>query len=188
MDGIALRVLSSYASEGVFEQDVANLTVWRNCEPYAFLSVFRSTRLRTINWIRDSYMKSDSDLMLIMEDQNGIGFGHFAFTKVTQRNAVVACQLERVLRAPGLGSAEAMRSAVELGLDWCAATLNISRITLHVFAANHRAIKLYKDLSFRTVKRLHKRQSIEASTQRRQKKLVMRALVLMRRDVLPLFA
>lgn len=145
---ISIRVLSANSEKSIFIQDVANITAWRNLFSDAYLTHFFSTMSRTYNWLVDSYMRSDSDLMLMFDDKYGVCFGHIAFINFNSVDGVSCCELSRVARAPGLGGPQGMKSAFALALRWCGNALGVDEIRLEVFADNVPAVKFYKYFGF----------------------------------------
>lgn len=145
---VSIRVLSVNSNEGIFNQDVENITAWRNLFSDAYLTCFLSTKMRSYNWLVNSYMLCDSDLMLMFDDEFGVCFGHIAFINFETKNGHSSCELSRVVRAPGLGGPQGMKLAFLLAMKWCADMLDVDTIKLEVFADNNSAIKFYKYFGF----------------------------------------
>lgn len=145
---ISLRVLSANDREGRFVRDVADMTVWRNFYPDAYLTVFFATWERTYNWLIRHYMPSDTDLMIMFEDSRRVPFGHIAFVDFRVDELGSRCELSRVVRGPGLGPQGGMKKALAKALEWAAGTFSIDAFTLRVFADNNRAVQLYESTGF----------------------------------------
>jgi RimJ/RimL family protein N-acetyltransferase len=144
---ISIRVLSNNSDGNIFFQDVANITVWRNFFPDAYITSFYSTWNRTYDWLKGVYMSSNSDIFLMIEN-NKICFGHMAFINFTRSNDVVTCELTRVVRGPGLGESTEIYTALDMALRWCHKSLGVNEVNLRVFRDNTSAISLYKNLGF----------------------------------------
>lgn len=148
-DGVCIRVLSEKSEKSIFSQDVANITVWRNYYPEAYLTRFFSTWDRTHDWLAGNYMRSGTDLMLMFVDKHGVCFGHIAFINFMATDGITSCELSRVVRGPGLGSSKDMKLAFDLAMEWCAKFFNLNEIKLEVFEDNISAIALYKSFGFK---------------------------------------
>ncbi len=151
IDNISARVLSCDDKLN-FHQDIARITVWRNFYPDAYLTSFYSTFNRTLQWATNVYMKSNSDIMLMLEDDRGVCFGHIAFHRFIEDKGRSVCDLTRVIRAPGLGSSQCLLTALEQSFTWCHQFLDVEEVRLQVFNDNKKAISLYKRLGFKTGK------------------------------------
>lgn len=100
------------------------------------------------------YMPSDSDIIILFEDINGVSFGHIAFVDFDNSNSCNSCQLSRVVRAPGLGPHSITEKCIRETMSWCRTELNIDEFWLRVFSDNSKAIHLYETLGFEETKRV----------------------------------
>ena len=134
-----------------FLHDVANITVWRNCYPHAYRTIFFSTFQRTLAWANNVYMTDDDDLMLIPYNESGVSYGHISFSRFSYSDSRRFCDLSRVMKAPGLAGSKEFKSFVQRAVYWCLHYFELSHMRLEVFSDNASAVRLYQDIGFKSI-------------------------------------
>lgn len=130
-------------------QDAQRLAQWRNQQPRAFFTWLTSTEASTERWLSRVYGPASRDLLVMLEDDQGVPFGHLALIAFSEHPQLGrSCELARVLRGTSGGPRGAMTRSIELLVAWAAEVLGVESVTLEVFADNAPAIACYERCGF----------------------------------------
>ena len=133
--------------EGQASHDASLMAEWRNLNKKNFFTWITATEASTKQWLEDSYAKSLSDVIFMIETEDSKPFAHIALYNFDWTSA--ACEFGRVLRGlKGIargGILLASRALINYAFD----TLKVRTIFLEVFENNLQAVSLYLRCGFK---------------------------------------
>lgn len=126
------------------------LAEWRNKFYDAFPSRFKVTIDGTGNWLQKQVIDNE-DRFLFLIKKNGDILGHLGFFRFSKEEN--SCEVDNVVKGtegyPGL-----MTMALNRMIDFAFKELQLSSLSLRVFADNERAIRLYEKCGFKGQKKI----------------------------------
>lgn len=135
--------------EGQAQKDAFLMAQWRNHHREAFFTWITASEGKTKEWLRTCYSVNNSDIIFMIESNDGLPFGHIALYNFDFDR--LCCELGRVLRGTRGGPKGGMALAAKTLIDWAVITLKIYGLFVEVFENNSQAISLYKRCGFHTV-------------------------------------
>ena len=123
---------------------------WRKENEIWYLSQFPVTVERTIKWFNDKLIETPDRLLFIIKTDKGyighLGLFRFDFNRKN-------CEIDNILRGepeyPGI-----IGNAIINMMKWGRDYLKLGGYSLKVLSDNERAIRLYKSLCFKEIKRI----------------------------------
>lgn len=133
--------------DGQAAHDAMLMAKWRNMHKENFFTWITATEASTKQWLENTYSKSLSDVIFMIETENSEPFAHIALYNFDWSSR--SCEFGRVLRgikgiAPG-GILLASRALIRYAFD----ALKVRTIILEVFENNLQAVALYQRCGFK---------------------------------------
>lgn len=132
------------------QNDIYNLTTWRNRFVSSFLSEFNATEERTANWLTEVVRFNESKILFMIDDLEGKSFGYMGLDFIDWKSK--SGEADSIVRgeyaAPGT-----MKIALQSLLSWAKVYLGISDLGVRVRSDNT-ALNFYRKAGFREISRI----------------------------------
>lgn len=126
------------------------LSDWRKKHEEWFASQFEVTSERTKKWFKERVI-GIPDRLLFMIEVNGEYIGHVGLFRFDFNNSV--CDIDNIVRGvdryPGI-----IESAINYMMEWGKKEFALQGYTLETTSDNKKALKLYKKMGFKEIKRI----------------------------------
>ena len=121
-----------------------DLSDWRARYMKYFLTQFKVSHERTLNWLRDVVLPSPDRLLFTIETADGIRIGHIGLCNIRS----TSIELDNLIRGRKGGGANLIRHSEIALLKWGFKVLNAGEAALHVFSNNRVTIALHESVGF----------------------------------------
>lgn len=130
------------------EDIVSLLSRWRKENEFWFQAIFPVSDSGTKIWLKNKVIE-EKDRLLFLITVNDNYIGHVGLWKFDFPNR--SCEIDNIVRGeqdcPGI-----MYPSLILLQDWARETLFIKDFFLHTLVENHRAVRLYEKLGYKTIR------------------------------------
>jgi RimJ/RimL family protein N-acetyltransferase len=144
---VRLRMVSTINPK---EDDIINLSEWRNRYVRSFLTEFEATPQRTRTWITQAVAQDLSRILFMIEEPGlpPLGYIGLAFIDYDRQTA----EADSVVRG-NTGHPGTMARALQTLIEWSQDSLGIKKIGVRVLSDNP-ALAFYEKFGFREVERV----------------------------------
>jgi hypothetical protein len=148
--GLLIGVMRPMTARYLDRMDVMEkLTDWRNVSMKFFLTHIEGTIPLTIEWVKNVLLKSRSQMLWLIYDQNDNLVGHLGFKNLTSQSV----QLDNAMRGERQIHPELLVIAGKSLVQWLWQTTPVMHIEAHVLANNAPSIMMIRKIGFQSGKR-----------------------------------
>jgi RimJ/RimL family protein N-acetyltransferase len=126
------------------QNDIHNLTNWRNRYVSSFLTEFQATEERTTNWLTEVVRYNENKILFMLEDLQGVPFGYMGLDFINWENKYG--EADAIVRG-GYAAAGTMKLALQTLLNWSQKYLELSDLNVRVRSDNT-ALNFYRKAGF----------------------------------------
>lgn len=144
-DGLKVAELHPLSMESMLliEEISTYLTDWRNKSMKFFLTGFKATPERTLNWLKSSVLQSNSKILyLVYADEKPVG--HFGLANITKKKA----DLDNAIRGKKGGHPDLFKFIEYVLLDIAFNYLMVQKVEGKLFSNNLLAMMMHKQFGF----------------------------------------
>ncbi|WP_310485010.1 GNAT family N-acetyltransferase [Chamaesiphon sp. VAR_48_metabat_403] len=132
------------------QNDISNLTVWRNRFVNSFLTEFTATEQRTANWLTEVVRYNESKILFMLDDLQGTSFGYMGLDFIDWNNRYG--EADAIVRG-GDATHGTMKIALQTLINWSQNYLGLLDIGVRVRSDNT-ALKFYQKAGFHELHRI----------------------------------
>ncbi len=142
--------LVNLTKDKVDDDEIINLLVrWRKENQFWFRDMFDVTKLSTKKWYIDQLINKQDRILFLIKVKNSY-IGHIGLNRFNFKNN--SCSLDNVIRGE-IVDRKIMPEAIDLLHKIGYQHFGLKKYTLETCSTNYRALKLYKNLGYKEIKR-----------------------------------